>query len=44
MLVCDGHGIEGRLVSEFIKEIVPYNISENLKITDILKETVKLME
>ena len=41
MSVCDGHGIEGHYVSEFIKEILPYDMSENLKTTDILKETEK---
>ena len=41
MSVCDGHGIEGHFVSEFIKEILPYDMSENLKMTNILTETEK---
>ena len=41
MSVCDGHGIEGHFVSEFIKEILPYDMSENLKTTNILTETEK---
>ena len=36
MSVCDGHGIEGHLVSDFIKETLPYDMSENLKNLDIL--------
>ena len=39
MSVCDGHGVEGHFVSEFIKEVLPYYMSENLKKRDILKET-----
>ena len=39
MSVCDGHGIEGHFVSEFIKEVLPYYMSENLKDKNILKET-----
>ena len=39
MSVCDGHGVEGHFVSEFIKEILPYYMSENLKDRNILKET-----
>ena len=38
MSVCDGHGIEGHLVSDFIKETLPYDMSENLKNLDILTE------
>ena len=39
MSVCDGHGVEGHFVSEFIKEVLPYYMSENLKDKNILKET-----
>ena len=42
MSVCDGHGIEGHFVSEFIKEVLPYYMSENLKDKNILKETKKV--
>ena len=31
MSVCDGHGVEGHFVSDFIKETLPYDMSENLK-------------
>ena len=37
--VCDGHGIEGHFVSDFIKDALPYCMSENLKNTNILTET-----
>ena len=36
--VCDGHGIEGHFVSDFIKDALPYCMSENLKNTNILTE------
>ena len=39
--VCDGHGVEGHFVSEFIKEVLPYYMSENLIKRDILSETNK---
>jgi len=39
--VCDGHGMEGHFVSEFIKEVLPYYMSENLIKRDILSETDK---
>ena len=39
--VCDGHGVEGHFVSEFIKEVLPYYMSENLKNRNILSETDK---
>ena len=39
--VCDGHGVEGHFVSEFIKEVLPYYMSENLIKRDILSETDK---
>ena len=39
--VCDGHGVEGHFVSEFIKEVLPYYMSENLINRDILSETDK---
>ena len=38
MSVCDGHGVEGHFVSEFIKEVLPYYMSENLKDKDILNK------
>ena len=38
MSVCDGHGVEGHFVSEFIKEVLPYYMSENLKEKNILTE------
>ena len=38
MSVCDGHGVEGHFVSEFIKEVLPYYMSENLKDKDILNQ------
>jgi len=38
MSVCDGHGVEGHFVSDFIKETLPYDMSENLKNLDILTE------
>ena len=41
MSVCDGHGVEGHFVSNFIKEILPHDMSENLKNTNILTETRK---
>ena len=36
--VCDGHGVEGHFVSDFIKDVLPYYMSENLKNTNILTE------
>ena len=41
MSVCDGHGVEGHFVSNFIKETLPHDMSENLKNTNILTETRK---
>jgi len=38
MSVCDGHGVEGHFVSDFIKETLPYDMSENLKNMNILTE------
>ena len=38
MSVCDGHGVEGHFVSDFIKDVLPFYMSENLKNTNILKE------
>ena len=38
MSVCDGHGVEGHFVSDFIKETLPYDMSENLKNFNILTE------
>ena len=40
--VCDGHGVEGHFVSEFIKEVLPYYMSENLKGKNILQDTEKI--
>ena len=39
--VCDGHGVEGHFVSEFIKEVLPYYMSENLKNRNILSDANK---
>ena len=44
MSVCDGHGIEGHFVSDFIKEILPYDMSENLKFYNILTDNEKEKE
>ena len=41
MSVCDGHGVEGHFVSDFIKETLPYDMSENLKNMNILTENEK---
>ena len=41
MSVCDGHGVEGHFVSDFIKETLPYDMSENLKNYNILTEDEK---
>ena len=41
MSVCDGHGAEGHFVSDFIKETLPYDMSENLKNLNILTENPK---
>jgi serine/threonine protein phosphatase PrpC len=41
MSVCDGHGVEGHFVSDFIKETLPHDMSENLRNTNILTETQK---
>ena len=41
MSVCDGHGVEGHFVSEFVKEVLPYYMSENLKDRNILSEKDK---
>jgi len=38
MSVCDGHGVEGHFVSDFIKDVLPYYMSENLKNANILTE------
>ena len=37
--VCDGHGVEGHFVSGFIKEILPYDLSMNLKDKNILTDS-----
>ena len=39
MSVCDGHGAEGHFVSRFIKEVLPKEMSENLKHRDIINDT-----
>ena len=44
MSVCDGHGVEGHFVSDFIKETLPYDMSENLKNKNILTENEKEKE
>ena len=44
MSVCDGHGIEGHFVSDFMKEILPYDMSENLKNCNLLTESEKERE
>ena len=44
MSVCDGHGVEGHFVSDFIKETLPYDMSENLKNQNILTENEKEKE
>ena len=44
MSVCDGHGINGHIVSNFIKTILPVDMSENLKHRNILTETEKTHE
>ena len=41
MSVCDGHGIEGHFVSDFMKEILPYDMSENLKDCNLMTENEK---
>lgn len=44
MSVCDDHGIEGHFVSDFIKETLPYDMSENLINYIILTENEKEKE
>ena len=44
MSVCDGHGVEGHFVSDFIKETLPYDMSENLKLYNILTNNEKEKE
>ena len=44
MSVCDGHGVNGHHVSNFIKSILPLDMSENLKHRNILTETEKTHE
>ena len=44
MSVCDGHGIEGHFVSDFMKEILPYDMSENLKFCNLMTESEKERE
>ena len=44
MSVCDGHGTNGHHVSNFIKTILPVDMSENLKHRNILTETEKTHE
>ena len=41
MSVCDGHDVEGHFVSDFIKETLPYDMSENLKLYNILTNNEK---
>ena len=44
MSICDGHGINGHHVSNYIKTILPIDMSENLKHRNILAETEKIHE
>ena len=44
MSVCDGHGVNGHHVSNYIKTILPIDMSENLKHRNILTETEKTHE
>ena len=39
--VCDGHSIEGHLFSDFMKEILPYNMLKNLKDFNLMTENEK---
>lgn len=39
--VCDGHGVNGHFVSEFIKEILPENIEYFLIKNKALKKSTK---
>lgn len=36
----DGHGVEGHYVSSFIKEVLPFIMSQNLYGVDLLKENI----
>ncbi len=42
MSVCDGHGLEGHLVSSFVKSVLPKDMSQNLYKKDILSEDPKI--
>ena len=42
MSVCDGHGTNGHHVSNFIKTILPVDMSENLKHRNILTDTEEI--
>ena len=42
MSVCDGHGTNGHHVSNFIKTILPIDMSENLKHRNILTDTEEI--
>ena len=42
--VCDGHGVNGHHISNFIKTVLPIDMSENLKHRNILTETEKTHE
>ena len=44
MSVCDGHGTNGHHVSNFIKTILPIDMSENLKHRNILTDTEEIHE
>ena len=44
MSVCDGHGVEGHFVSDFIKETLPHDMSESLQKYNILTENEKEKE
>ena len=44
MSVCDWHSVEGYLVSDYIKEMLSYDMSENLKFYNILTNNEKEKE
>lgn len=38
--VCDGHGINGHLVSQFVKKMLPYAMEAQLKNADNVPEVI----
>ena len=42
--VCDGHGVEGHNVSNFIKNLLPEELSSNLKKYDLINDTSNVHE